>query len=456
MAKKKTVYVCQSCGYKSPTWSGRCPQCGKWGTFVEEVETGTNTKISWIDKKSEVLPISSIGESCESRFETAIRGFDNLSGGGLVKGSVCLLSGEPGIGKSTFLLQLSNIMASYGKVLYVTAEESAEQIGLRARRLGIKSSGLFVLAENNLDVIAEKIKRLKPVFAVFDSIQTLYVPYIESAAGSVSQVRESASFITRLSKTSGITSFIVGHVNKEGNIAGPKVLEHIVDAVFQFEGDKGYNFRILSSQKNRFGSTGEVAVFEMRDSGLFEVPNPSEFFLSERPEGKPGSVIFSGIEGTRPMLLEIQALVTRAAFTTPQRRAKGVDLNRLSLIVAILEKELGYPLRNFDVFVNVVGGVKVSEPAVDLAVALAIASSYTGKPIMENLAVFGEMGLTGEVRRVKLEREREKEAAKNNFEVLKNVKNISEAVARSLGGNHEPNVPVDRHRCKGTGNSRGI
>ncbi|ADY73976.1 DNA repair protein RadA [Desulfurobacterium thermolithotrophum DSM 11699] len=426
MTKRKSIYICQKCGYKTPKWAGKCPECGSWGSLVEEIEA-KNVRIGWI-KPSTTSPLSleEIGEERAERILSGISEFDRVLGGGIVKGSVSLLSGEPGIGKSTFLLQLANKFSDYGKVLYVTAEESPEQVALRAKRLEVKSSNIYVLAENNLEEISKQIEKIKPVFVVFDSIQTLFLPHIESAAGSVSQVRESAAFITNLSKSEKITSFIVGHVTKEGTIAGPKVLEHIVDAVFQFEGDKGYNFRVFKSLKNRFGSTGELAVFEMTEKGLREILNPSEFFLSERPIGKPGSVIFAGIEGSRPLLLEVQALVTRAVFSTPQRRAKGIDANRLSIIVAVIEKELGYPLRNFDIFVNVVGGVKISEPAVDLPIAAAIISSYLERPVKENFVLFGEIGLTGEVRKVKLEELREKEAKKNGFEVASNISTISQ------------------------------
>ncbi|ADU97395.1 DNA repair protein RadA [Thermovibrio ammonificans HB-1] len=428
MAKKRTVFVCQECGYRTPKWAGRCPECGSWGSFVEEVESPKpKRQRRWVESEiSEPVPIGEVTGKPQERLRTGIEELDRVLGGGIVKGSVSLFSGEPGVGKSTLLLQVAGLLAEKGRVLYVTAEESPEQVALRARRLGVESKNLYLLAENNLEAIAQAVEKLNPLFAVFDSIQTLYLPEIESAAGSVSQVRESAAFITNLSKRRRLTSFIVGHVTKEGSIAGPKVLEHIVDAVFQFEGDRGYNFRILKSLKNRFGSSGELAVFEMTESGLKEVPNPSQFFLAERPKGKAGSVIFAGIEGSRPILLEVQALVTRAIFTTPQRKAKGISPNRLSIIVAVLEKELGIPLRNFDVFVNVVGGVKVDEPAVDLPVAAAIVSSYFERPVREDVALFGEIGLTGEVRRVKLEEVREKEAKKNNLKTFKSIKTLKD------------------------------
>ncbi len=434
MAKKRSYFTCQECGYVSPKWSGRCPNCGAWDSFVEEtVSKKGKDRRGWVKtSQKKPLPITQIRWEEEERLKTGICELDRVFGGGLVKGSVSLISGEPGIGKSTLLLQICSSLSKEGKVLYITAEESPKQVAMRAERLGVNRDNLYILSENNLEEVEGALKELSPLFAVFDSIQTLYLPYLESAAGSVSQVRECAAFITNLSKDRGITSFIVGHVTKEGSIAGPKVLEHIVDAVYQLEGDRGYNFRLLKSLKNRFGNTGELAVFEMTEKGLKEVPNPSAFFLSERPIGKPGSVVFAGIEGSRPVLLEVQALVTRAAFTTPQRRAKGISQNRLSIIVALLEKELGIPLRNFDVFVNVVGGVKVDEPAVDLPVAAAIASSYYGRPVMEELVLFGELGLTGEVRSVKLEELREKEAHKNGLRVLKGIKRVEEILEKVL------------------------
>jgi len=416
MAKRGTVYICQNCGFRSPAWSGKCPECGQWGTLVEEVEKKRGKGVSWTGiSSSKPVSLSEVSASNGERLKTGIGEFDRLSGGGLVKGSVSLLSGEPGIGKSTFLLQLSGRMAELGKVIYVSAEESPEQIRMRAERIGILGQNIYVVPGNDLEDVLRVVEAENPVFAVFDSIQTLYLPYIESASGSASQVREGAARITNFSKSKGLTSFIVGHVTKEGAIAGPKVLEHIVDAVYQFEGDRGYSFRVMKSLKNRFGSTGEIAVFQMGEKGLVEVPNPSEFFLSEKPKGKPGSVVFAGIEGTRPVLLEVQALVTRASFSTPQRRSKGISQNRLSIIVATLEKELGYPLRNFDVFVNVVGGISVDEPAVDLPVALAIISSYLGRPVSEEVAVFGELGLAGEVRSVRLDELRIREAVRNGF-----------------------------------------
>ncbi len=439
MAKKKARYVCQECGHVTSKWSGRCPECGSWGSLVEEPygDRDERSFSAWVEHQSAPCRITEVSHEEQDRFETGFSEFDALCGGGLVRGSVSLLSGEPGAGKSTLLMQVSRSAAALGKVLYVSAEESAKQVALRAKRLEAVHENIFVITESNLERIFAAVDELKPVFCVFDSIQTLFLPQIESAPGSVSQTRECTARITKLCKSKGITSFLVGHITKEGSVAGPKVLEHIVDAVFQFEGDRGHSLRILKALKNRFGKAGEVAVFEMTEKGLKEVKNPSEFFLSERPLGKPGSAVFAAVEGSRPVLLEIQALVTRAVFTTPQRRATGIDPNRLSMIVAVLEKEMGIPLRNFDIFVNVVGGVKVSETAADLPVAVAIASSYFGKPVRQELALFGEVGLSGELRSVRFPELREREAQKMGLRTLQNfkkgIKSLLEAVKASLG-----------------------
>jgi len=423
-SSRKRWYVCQECGFKSPGWVGRCPECGTWGSVVEEVEVSSKT--GWVAPSSKPVPVGEVKSVSVDRVSTGMKELDRVFGGGVVKGSVLLISGEPGIGKSTLLLQLCGALSGRAKLLYVTAEESPEQVGMRAERLGITENNLFIVADGDLKRVEEHIKELSPGFVVFDSIQTMYMAHIDSAPGSVSQVRESTAFITGMCKSSGMTAFIVGHVTKEGSIAGPKILEHMVDAVFHLEGDRGYNLRLFRSLKNRFGSTGEFAVFEMTERGLVEVPNPSEFFLSERPIGKPGSVVFAGVEGNRPILLEVQALVTRAVFATPQRRARGIDTNRLSIIIAVLEKELGYPLRNYDVFVNVVGGVKVTEPGVDLPVAVAIASSYLNIPVKEEFALFGEVGLAGEVRSVRLEDLRRREAERNGFKIPHKLKSVAD------------------------------
>jgi len=432
MAKEKSYYVCQNCGYRTPRWSGKCPECGEWGSLVEELQKTSPTPK--LPAESQSLPVS-LSESKipkRFRFQTGISEFDRIAGKGIVKGSVSLLTGEPGIGKSTFLLQVCSSFSKIGNVLYVSAEESIEQVVSRAKRLGITSNKIFVVSEGSLEVIEKHITSVNPFFVVFDSIQTMFIPELQSVPGSVSQVRECAFRIVRLCKEKEITAFVVGHVTKEGTIAGPKVLEHIVDVVFQFEGDRGHNLRILRSFKNRFGPTGEVAVFEMTETGLREVPNPSAIFLEGRLTGKPGSVVFAGIEGTRPVLFEIQALVSKAVYGTPQRRARGIDINRLSIILAVLEKVLNLPLRNYDVFVNVVGGVKITEPAVDLPVATAIVSSFLDRPVKSNVAVYGEIGLAGEVRKVKLEELRKKEAERNGFEVVSSVRFVGEIPRKLL------------------------
>ena len=421
MAKVKTRYVCQNCGYTSSKWLGRCPSCSSISSFVEETikeDKNISRASSWVKHDENlVLPITKVKEVKHERYKSSLfKSFNDFLDGGIVKGSVNLFAGEPGIGKSTFLLQLAKDFCRYGKVLYVSGEESIEQISLRARRLNALDENILVVSNNNLLSIKETIEKIKPSFLIIDSIQTMYLPYLESSPGSVSQIREGTAFLTNLCKALEIPAFIVGHVTKEGNIAGPKVLEHIVDALFFFEGDRFSNLRILKSFKNRFGKTGEVVVFEMQEKGLKEVENPSEFFLKERPIGKPGSVVFPFLEGAqRPILVEVQALITRAAFVTPQRKSQGYDYNRLSIIVALLEKELKLPLKNFDIFVNVVGGINIKEPAADLPVALAIISSFLNIPLKENVCAFGEIGLTGELRQVRFPNMRTKEALKMGF-----------------------------------------
>jgi len=423
MSKTQVKYVCQKCGYASHKWLGRCPSCFSTSSFIEEVTKKDSVKklspaTSWVTHDENlVLPITKIKEISYERYKTEkFKSFNEFLDGGIVKGSVNLFAGEPGIGKSTFLLQLAKEFTKYGKVLYVSGEESIEQISLRAKRLNVLDENILVVSNNNLISIKETIEKIKPCFLIIDSIQTMYLPYLESSPGSVSQIREGTAFLTNLCKTLEIPAFIVGHVTKDGAIAGPKVLEHIVDALFFFEGDRFSNLRILKSLKNRFGKTGEVVVFEMTFEGLKEVENPSEFFLKERPVGKPGSVVFPFLEGAqRPILVEVQALITRAAFVTPQRKSQGYDHNRLSIIVALLEKELKLPLKNFDIFVNVIGGISVKEPAADLPVALAIISSFLNIPLPENMCAFGEIGLTGELRQVRFPELREKEALKMGF-----------------------------------------
>lgn len=412
MAKQAVRYVCQSCGYQSVKWKGRCPSCGEWNTLVEElVEKG---KVYRIGNQTKVLPIDSWEEEVSERLSTGFESLDNALGGGLVKGQVILIAGEPGIGKSTLLLQISNRFAKYGKVLYVSGEESGSQIALRGRRLGISSPDILLYPETLLENVLEAIEGENPSLLVVDSVQTLYSEGLESSAGSVSQVREVTFKLTEVCKEKGIPCFIVGQITKEGAIAGPKVLEHIVDTVLQFEGER-YNFyRVVKVVKNRFGSTGEVAVFKMGDYGLEEVPEPSAFFIGERISS-PGSVIFPHTEGSKPILLEVQALVLPALYTTPQRRTQGFDVNRLSLILAILEKEANIFTRDSDVFINVAGGLSVKEPAADLAVALAIASSKREKTIPEDTVIFGELGLAGEVRAVHFGDIRVEEARRFGF-----------------------------------------
>ncbi len=432
MGRKKTVFVCTSCGYQSGRWLGRCPSCGSWNSFTEEVEVPRVTPkargvLNFLSSSSKPLPITQAEEEVFVRFPSGIGVFDHAIGGGLVKGQVILIGGEPGIGKSTLLLQLSHSLAREGKkVLYASGEESVNQIHLRAKRLKALNENIFVLSETVLEKIEEVAQELNPDILILDSVQTVFSAEIESSAGSVSQVREVTYRITELSKKSGAVSFIVGHVNKEGQIAGPKVLEHIVDTVLQFEGERGSFYRILKVVKNRFGPAGEVAVFKMTSFGLEEVPEPSAFFISERNIDRAGTVIFPYTEGTKPVLLEVQALVLPSVYSTPQRRSEGFNPNRLSLILAILEKEANIFLRDKDVFVNIVGGMEVDEPGVDLAVALAITSSVKNKPIPPEVAVFGELGLTGEIRNVYFAKARVDEAKRFGFKRILVPKSVAQ------------------------------
>ncbi|MEZ0323148.1 MAG: DNA repair protein RadA [Hydrogenothermaceae bacterium] len=398
--KQKTVYVCNECGSKFPTWSGRCSNCGAYNTITEEIET-VFSKSENFHSKSKPTPITQI-KTKESfqRLSTGYKNLDEAFGGGFVEGQVILISGEPGIGKSTLLLKVSSNIAQNRKVLYVSGEESEYQISIRAKRIGVSQQNLYVLSDINLESILEVIDNLKPEFVVFDSIQTIYSQYLESVAGSISQVKYVANKITEFSKSKGLISVIVGQVNKEGAIAGPKVLEHLVDTVAQFEGEKGYGYRILKIVKNRFGSAGEIAVFSMTDKGMEEVLDPSSYFLSEKPQGKSGSVIFPYTEGSKPILVEIQALVSRTFYPVPQRRSQGIDLNKLSIITAVMERELKVNLKDKDIFINVVGGIEIDDPAVDLPLAVAIYSSYRNISVPSDTAFFGEVGLTGEVRGV--------------------------------------------------------
>ena len=422
MAKgKKTVFFCQNCGHEESKWLGQCPACKEWNTFVEEkvtVSRGSTSAASEAGKErvSKVVTLSSVSVEEDERIRTGIAELDRVLGGGIVQGSLVLVGGDPGIGKSTLLLQVCQRLSDAGKnVLYISGEESGKQIKLRANRMGTFSEHLYLLCETNLELIRQTIERQKPDMVVIDSIQTMYNEEVSSAPGSVSQVRESTNILMQLAKGMNISIFIVGHVTKEGTVAGPRVLEHMVDTVLYFEGDRHASYRILRGVKNRFGSTNEIGVFEMRKEGLVEVENPSEFMLNGRPEHASGSVVACAMEGTRPILMEIQALVCRSNFGMPRRTAAGLDYNRVNLLMAVLEKRAGLPLSNYDAYVNIAGGIRMNEPAADLGIVMAIASSYKNRPVPEDAIVFGEVGLSGEVRAVTMPEQRVAEARKLGF-----------------------------------------
>ncbi len=416
MAKRKSKFVCQSCGYESPKWMGKCPGCNQWNTLVEELDATKSARGNWATgSKTSQKPekISSIQSEEEPRIKTSMQELNRVLGGGIVRGSLVLIGGDPGIGKSTLLLQVSSQLAQHDlDVLYISGEESARQTKLRADRLAIRSDRLYVLSETNLVDIANQIDQLKPGFVVIDSIQTIFKEEVTSAPGSVSQVRECTSELMRIAKQNHIPIFIVGHVTKEGSIAGPRLLEHMVDAVLYFEGERHHTFRILRGVKNRFGSTNEMGIFEMKEEGLTEVLNPSEIFLEERSQGVAGSTIVASMEGTRPVLVEIQSLISPTSFGNPRRMATGIDHNRVPLLMAVLEKRVGLMLQNQDAYVKVAGGVKLDEPAIDLAVAISIASSFRDKAPHPEDVLIGEVGLTGEIRRVSRIDQRVQEAAK--------------------------------------------
>ncbi len=417
--KFKVVYVCQSCGFKSPKWLGRCPDCESWNSLVAE-EIGEE-KVAKRASLSLTKPVLISEVACEElkRVNTGMDEFDRVMGGGIVKGSFVLIGGEPGIGKSTILTQvLNNLSCRSFRVLYVTAEESLSQVKLRAERLSSLSDNFFIYAENSLNNIVREVGEIKPDFLVIDSIQTIYLDEIPSAPGSVSQVRECAAKIMELAKKRMITTFIVGHVTKEGSIAGPRVLEHLVDTVIYFEGDKGQNFRLLRTIKNRFGSTNEVGLFEMSDRGLMDVSNLSEFFLSQRSKEESGSALFVAMEGTRPIVVEVQSLVSPSNFGVPRRMAMGVDNQRLNLLVAVLEKKLELPLFNNDIYVNIAGGLKLTETASDLSICMAVVSSFRNIPLKSDTIFLGEVGLLGEIRPVGNIEVRLKEAANLNFDTV--------------------------------------
>jgi len=416
MPKVKTFYQCQTCGYTSPKWLGKCPDCGTWNSLVEErKETSPSRSSLGHFRKSEPQLLSSIKAGYEQRTSTGIKELDRVLGGGVVTGSVVLVGGDPGIGKSTLLLQALSGLSRYGQVLYVSGEESPEQIKIRAERLSINSNDIILLSETSLIGIVDTALKLVPKAIVVDSIQTVYTEDILSAPGSVSQVRECAAKLMIFAKKSDIPVFLVGHVTKEGAIAGPRVLEHIVDTVLYFEGDRGHSYRILRTVKNRFGSTNEIGVFEMSDAGLREIENPSELFLLERPLNVSGSVVVAALEGTRPLMVELQSLVSQTNFGMPRRTTIGVDFNRVNLLVAVLEKRAGLHLGGMDIFVNVVGGLRIIEPAVDLGIISTIASSFKDIPIDPRTFVFGEVGLSGEIRAIAQAEVRIKEASKIGF-----------------------------------------
>lgn len=402
MAKLRSKYVCSECGYESSGWLGKCPSCLKWNTFVEEViENTTNSKTQGTEGPlPEALPLTEITTIESSRLKTGSAEFDRVLGGGIVPASLILIGGDPGIGKSTLILQISAKIAESGRVLYVSGEESVTQIKLRAQRLGAVNSNVFMVSETSFERIESVINRDKPDFLVIDSIQTVYTEKLSSAPGSVSQVRDVTGQLLRIAKRNGITTFVVGHVTKEGALAGPRVLEHMVDTVLYFEGERHQDFRILRAVKNRFGSTNEIGIFEMGETGLVDVINPSSRMLQHKNRDQAGSVIAGIIEGTRPMLVEVQALVCPTNFGMARRQANGMDYNRLSMLLAVLEKKVGMQLSSFDAYLNVVGGFKLVEPASDLGVVLAIASSFKNSPVDSLTVIFGEVGLTGEVRPV--------------------------------------------------------
>lgn len=416
------VYFCQECGYESSKWMGQCPGCKAWNSFAEEpVSTGKKASgggKSVSRQQSEPVILKEISLKEDERQTTKIGELDRVLGGGIVPGSLVLVGGDPGIGKSTLLLQVCRNLAENGNsVLYISGEESLRQIKLRANRIGTFNENLQLLCETNLDTVREVMERKKPDVAIVDSIQTMFDEEIGSAPGSVSQVRESTNVLMQIAKGLGITIFIVGHVTKEGNVAGPRVLEHMVDTVLYFEGDRHASYRILRAVKNRFGSTNEIGVFEMRREGLVEVENPSEYMLSGKPENASGSVVACSMEGTRPILIEIQALVCQSNFGMPRRTAAGTDYNRVNLLMAVLEKRIGLPLSNYDAYVNIAGGIKMNEPAIDLGIIMALVSSYKNRAIDEKMIVFGEVGLSGEVRAVSMPEQRVAEAKKLGFEI---------------------------------------
>jgi len=434
MAKIQSKYVCQRCAYESPRWLGKCPNCSEWNSLVEELVKKITLKKG--DRRTShvsVLPLDQVDTQEDQRIPTGIEEFDRVLGGGIVRGSVVLLGGDPGVGKSTLMMQLASSLKGQ-RVLYVSGEESPKQIKLRAERLMmLKDDSFFVLAETDIDQITAAVEDSSPDVLIVDSIQTMYRPQFESSPGSVGQVRECTALFTRLAKEKSVSVFLIGHVTKEGLIAGPKVVEHMADTVLQFEGERQYAYRILRAMKNRFGSTNEIGVFEMREDGLHEVKNPSEVFLSQRLYGASGSTVVASIEGTRPILIEVQALVTATSYGVPQRTTTGFDYRRLNLLLAVLEKRLGILLGQQDVFVNVAGGIRVDEPAVDLGIAVSIISSLRDVPVDSQTVAVGEIGLSGEVRAVHQIEKRVQEAAKLGFQRIIVPKNNLKGLTNTKG-----------------------
>ena len=424
MAKKsRTVFYCSDCGHESAKWVGQCPACKAWNTMVEApvpVKTpgvssaGLSASRQGIRKRPQ--PLSAVEETGEERFSTGFSELDRVLGGGVVGGSMILLGGDPGIGKSTILLQTARNMAAAGsEILYISGEESLQQIKMRGRRIGEISDRVRFLCETDLDAVTEVLGEERPGLAVIDSIQTMYSTQVQASPGSVAQIREATGILLRLAKETGITFILVGHVTKEGSVAGPRVLEHMVDAVLYFEGDRYASYRVLRSVKNRFGSTNEIGIFEMRRDGLAEVPNPSEFLLSGRPHDTGGSIVTCSMEGTRPLLLEVQALVCRTSYGYPRRQTTGTDINRVSLLMAVIEKRLGVPMSQYDAYINLAGGIRQTEPALDLGIVAAILSSFRNAPVDDHTVIFGEVGLSGEIRAVSMTQLRVREAAKMGF-----------------------------------------
>lgn len=450
MAKAKTVFVCNECGNESSKWLGKCPACNSWNTFFEQKIVETKNSTIKKDKATNIpQKLNTYVAKDTIRISTGFNELDRVLGGGLVKGSLTLLGGEPGIGKSTLILQLCDKVKGEGKVLYVSGEESAEQIKLRADRLGIDNEDILFLGETDVDIVNQSITDINPKLVIIDSIQTMYSDEITAAPGSVSQVREITAQIMRICKQNSITTIIIGHVTKDGNIAGPRVLEHMVDTVLYLEGERYFSYRILRGVKNRFGSTNEIGMFEMKEEGMCEILNPSDILISENDENPAGSCIICCMEGTRPMLIEVQSLTTQSIFGFPKRTANGVDYNRLALLIAVLEKKAGLNLGNQDVYLNVAGGLKINEPSIDLGIVMSASSSFKNVPIPKDMVIMGEVGLTGEVRRINFIEKRLREAEKlgfktciipeSNKKVLKDkfkldiigVKDVNEAMKRA-------------------------